>query len=167
MVQVSAWPATLDTVLQTLADVTGVHPPEHPNTVASQGPTRILWLGPERWLIVRPGSSGRDLVSELTEKLSSDAAAIVELSAGRCVFAISGPLAREVLAKELPLDLSLGEFPIGHCAQNSMAHIGVLVNATGEDAFDIFVYRGFAQHLWEILTDAALEFGVDVRASLT
>jgi len=158
MVQVSAWPATVDKVLQALSEIIGVYPPEQPNTVASREQTNVLWLGPDRWLIVKPAESGRDLVSELAERLPSDTAAVVELSAGRCVFAISGARSRGVLAKYLPLDLSRSNFPSGRCAQSAMAHIGVLVHAEGEDAFEIFVYRGFARHLWEILTDAALEF---------
>jgi sarcosine oxidase subunit gamma len=164
MAQVSAWPLTLIEVSRILTEILGLSPPPLPNTVNSQGETNILGLGPNRWLIVRPAKSQRNLASELAEQLSPNLAAVAELGAGRCVLTLSGFRSREVLAKGLPLDLSASKFPAGRCAQSAMAHIGVLVVAKGEDAFEIFVYRSFAQHLWEVLTDAAVEFGVEVSS---
>jgi heterotetrameric sarcosine oxidase gamma subunit len=164
MVQVSAWPATSNSVVRILTEVLGVQPPEQPNTVASREQTKILSVGPYRWLIVRPAEHQRDLAAELVARLPTDASAVVELGAGHCVFAILGPRARDVLAKQLPLDLSESKFPAARCVRSAMAHISVLVHCEGKDALEVFVYRGFAQHLWEMLTDAALEFGLDVRA---
>jgi heterotetrameric sarcosine oxidase gamma subunit len=162
MAQISAWPAASRGVFRILTEVLDVPPPELPNTVANQGQTKILWLGPNRWLIVRPTKS-HDLASELAARLPFDSAAVVELGAGRCVFAVSGPRARDVLVKHLPLDLSASQFSVGRCAQSAIAHIGVLIHAEGQDRFELFVYRSFAQHLWTVLTDAALEFGLEVQ----
>jgi heterotetrameric sarcosine oxidase gamma subunit len=160
MAQVSAWPETSREVSRILGEFLGVSPPERPNGVANQGQQRILWLGPDRWLIVRPAEN-ENLASELVARLPSEAAAVVESGAGRCVFIVSGPRARDVLAKLLPLDLSAAQFPVGSCAQSAMAHIGVLVCVEGEDVFEIFVYRGFGRYFWEILCDASPEFGLD------
>jgi sarcosine oxidase gamma subunit len=38
----------------------------------------------------------------------------------------------------------------------------VHVSATGEDAFELSLFRGFSEHFWEWLTEQALEFGYEV-----
>jgi heterotetrameric sarcosine oxidase gamma subunit len=159
--QVWAWPETSAAVVRILTEALGVRPPEEPNVVASERRIKILWLGPDRWLIVRQVDHPRGLASELIAQLPAGTAALVDLGAARCVFTISGPRSRDVLAKHLPLDLSESMFPTGRCAQSAMAHIGVLVHAESADTFEIFVYRSFAQHLWQLLTDAAWEFCLD------
>ncbi len=158
MVQVSAWAPTAEAAGVLVARSVGLRPPVEPNSVAASGQTRILWLGPHRWLIAMPREPARDLHSELAALLPPDVAAVVDLGAGRRVFAVSGARVRDVLAKELPIDLHPARFPPGRCVQSSMAHVGVLVHALEHGRFEIFVYRAFAQYLREMLTDAALEF---------
>ena len=43
-----------------------------------------------------------------------------------------------------------------------MAHVGVHFTRTGEDAFELSVFRGFAESFWEWLTPQAEEFGYQV-----
>ena len=158
MIQVSAWARTAEAASALVAQVLGVQPPVRPGTVAASGQTRILWLGPHRWLVVMPREPARDLPAELAAILPADVAAVVDLGAGRRVFAVSGAHARDLLAKELPIDLHPAGFPPGRCVQSSMAHVGVLVHAVEQDRFEIFVYRAFSQHFHEMLADAAMEF---------
>ena len=158
MVQVSAWADTAEAVCVATAELLGVRPPEQPNSAAVAGQTRILWLGPHRWLVVTPNTPGRDLAAQLRALLPAAAAAVVDLGAGRRLFAVSGPRARDLLAKELPIDLHPAAFPPGRCVQSSMAHVGVLVHATANGAYELFVYRAFAQYFREMLEDAAAEY---------
>ena len=159
MIQVSAWPATSGEVCRILTEVLGVSPSMQPNAVTELGSVEILNLAPLRWLAVWPVQTQREYASKLAMRLPPDLAAITEVGAGRCVLCLSGPRSRDVLAKLLPIDLSAPRFSVGQCVQSAIAHIGVLVNAAGDDAFEIFVYRSFARHLSEVLMDASLEFG--------
>ena len=166
MVQVSAWADSAEAVCVTIAELLGVRPAQQPNSAAVAGQTRILWLGPLRWLVVMPNTPntpGRDLAAQLRALLPAAAAAVVDLGAGRRVFAVSGPRARDLLAKQLPIDLHPAAFPPGRCVQGSMAHVGVLVHATANSAYELFVYRAFAQHFREMLEDAAAEYADAVR----
>lgn len=158
MVQVCAWPDTEASVCAALASAIGMRPPAEPNRVEARGSTRVLWLGPHRWLVVTPKAPGSDLVGQLRALLPTEAAAVVDLGAGRRVFALSGPRARDVIAKELPIDLHPVAFPPGRCVQGLMTHVGVLVHAIAPEAYEIFVYRAFAQHFLEMLEDAAAEY---------
>lgn len=164
IVQVAAWPATAARVQARLAELLGVRPPQSANTAESGGGIVVFSTGPDRWLIVRP-KSNRILASEVLDRLRPEDASVVDLGAGRRVFAIAGPRCRDVLAKFLPLDLTASRFPPGRCAQSAMGHISVLVHAPRADTFEIFVYRGFARHLWEMLTDGAREYGVEAQST--
>ncbi len=166
IVQVAAWPATHDDTVRLLAGILGVVLPGHPGAVASRGDASILAAAPGRWLIVRPAESsqggaplgGGPLGAQLASALPKDSAAVLELSASRRIFIVSGPRSRDLLAKYLPLDLSGSELTAGHCAHSAMAHIGVLVHVRGDEVFELYVTRSFAQHLWDILVDASVEF---------
>jgi methylglutamate dehydrogenase subunit D len=164
LVQLSAWPSTSPYVFQILTEDIEVQPPETPNTVTRCAHTNLFWIAPHRWLIMRPVARDNGLATELAARFPSDTATMVELSAARSVLVVSGSRSRDVLAKLLPLDLSISKFPPGCCAQSVMAQIGVLLHAAGEDTLEIFAYRSFARHLREVLADAALEFGFDARS---
>ena len=158
MVQVSATAVAAGPVRRSIERVLGASPPEAPNRFAQSGETRIVWIGPHRWLVVMPRRQAFDLAAELSASIKDDGAAVVDLGASRRVFTLSGPASRGVLAKALPLDVDPTKFLTGHCAQSAMEGIGVLLLATAADAFELFVYRGFAQHFLETLIDLSGEF---------
>jgi sarcosine oxidase subunit gamma len=162
MVEITAWVGTIDHVSRSVSEIMGIGPPERPNTVMCRGPLKIYWLGPNRWLLVRPSDGERNLARVLYACLSPHSAAVVDVGAGRSVFIISGSASRELLAKGLPLDLSAREFPPNHCAQTAYANIQVLVHASREEEFQILVSRSLSAHLLEVLTDAGLEFAGSV-----
>ena len=155
MVQLTAWPTTDAQTRLAVSAMLGLEPPNRPNTVSALGPLRILALGPLRWLIVRPARTPC-LTDGLAATLTCDTATVVDLSAGRCALTVSGERSRELLAKHLPLNLSEPAFPAGHCAQTAAGHIGVLLHAESRHTFAVYVYRSFARHLAEMLTDTSL-----------
>lgn len=145
--------------------VTRVTPPIAPNTVA--GPedlangVRILWLGPDEWLVV--GIDDADLAARLDAALAGQHAAVADVSDSRAVIGLAGPAARDVLAKGCPLDLHPRVFGPGRCAQSHLAKAHVLLHQLGsEPRFEIYVHRSFADYLWRWLEDAAAEYGLAI-----
>ena len=122
----------------------------------------IHWAGAEQYFAIADGKPEGALYSELREKLEG-LASVTDQSHGRVIIRIAGPKARNVLAKGTPLDLHSSEFPIGKSALTQMAHVGVHLTRTGEDAFELSVFRGFAESFWEWLTAQAAEFGYQVK----
>jgi sarcosine oxidase subunit gamma len=53
-------------------------------------------------------------------------------------------------------------FKPGYCAVTQIAHVGVHLAQVGPDAFELSVFRGFAESFWEWLTEQAEEFGYQV-----
>jgi sarcosine oxidase subunit gamma len=120
------------------------------------------WAGPDQYFVVAEGRGEGALYRELKSALG-DIASISDQSHGRVIIRIAGPRARAVLAKGTPVDLYPDEFPVGKSALTQMAHVGVHLTRVGEDAYDLSVFRGFAESFWEWITEQAEEFGYQVK----
>lgn len=70
-----------------------------------------------------------------------------EQSHRRATFRIRGAAAVETLSRECRLDLEAA--PSGLVGQTAMADVGVLIHKVDNTpTFDLTVYTGYAQHLW-------------------
>jgi len=120
-----------------------------------------LWAGPDQYYVVADQRGEAALYRELKQALG-DSASVIDQSHGRVILRIAGPKARAVLAKGTPVDLYTDQFAMGQSAVTQMAHVGVHLTRTGEDAFELSVFRGFAESFWEWLTEQSEEFGYQV-----
>jgi methylglutamate dehydrogenase subunit D len=109
------------------------------------------------WIAARSDSMIR-----LARELPAAAGTVTMLSAGRVRLRITGSQARDVLAKGISLDLHPAVFQVGRGAQTGLHHTGVFLERVGDDSFEIYVQRTYAESIWEWLIDAALPFGYDV-----
>lgn len=134
-------------------------PPGHS---AANGTLALHWCGFEQWYAVAEGFADGALYGELRETLSG-LASVSDQSHGRVIFCIAGPRARDVLAKGTPVDLHPRAFGPGRSAVTQMAHVGVHIAQVGPDAFELSLFRGFAESFWEWLTEMSGEFGYEVR----
>ncbi len=158
VVQVAAFDAPR--AAEAVSAAIGVAAPLGRGGVATSGDSTVLWTGPGRWLVVEPES--RDLASLLAHHCPGDVAAVTDLGHARMALRVEGPRTRVLLAKLCTLDFDPAAFPPDSCAQSQLGQIGALLYCRAEDAFDLFVFRGFAVSAWEMITDAALEFGYRV-----
>ncbi len=149
--------------LQVARTTIGYALPTEPNTVTEGTNSRALWLGPHEWLLVAP--LGTALVATLGRGLAGRAFAATELGDARAVIGLSGPNARDVLAKSCPLDLNPKSFGPGRCAQTKLSRIAAII-AQRDDApsYEIYVARSVARYTWRWLEDAGSEYGVAIVA---
>ena len=137
--------------------------PTEPNTVAVNGEMLALWLGPDEWLVVTPPSAQTRLSESLEAALDGKHAAVTDVTGGQTVITLSGPRARDVLAKGCPLDLHPAVFKPGHCAQTLVAKANVTIRCVdGSPAFELIVRRSFAEYMALWLHDAAQDYGPSV-----
>jgi heterotetrameric sarcosine oxidase gamma subunit len=140
--------------------------PMTPRRVADGG-IHFIWAGPGRWLAAAPHRAPGEFESHLREALSG-LASVSSQSDGRSIIRISGPKAREALAKGVPLDLDPRAFGPGDTAMTVVAHINVhLWQSDAAPTYDFAVFRSFAGSFCERLVDAAKEFGVQVKPRTT
>jgi sarcosine oxidase subunit gamma len=141
--------------------------PGEPVTTASRGGLTAIWLGPDAWLITCPREDLSRHMSALREALQDVHSAITDVSDGRVAFRLSGPSARDVLAKGCPLDLEHPGFRAGMAAQSLLGKASVLIHLVDDQAvagptFDVYVGRSLAHYLFAWLEDAGREYGVQV-----
>lgn len=129
---------------------------------SAQGKALTLhWCGFEQWYAVADGLSDGALYEDLRDGLQG-LAAVCDQSHGRVTLLIAGPRARDVLAKGTPVDLHPRAFGPGRTAVTQMAHVGVHLAQVGPDAFELSVFRGFAENFWDWLTEMSAEYGYEV-----
>ena len=144
-----------------LAAVTGGLPAGS-GAVAGSGDTSVLWLGPSEFLVVAPTeaheSLGGGLIQSLRDALGTDSGQVVDLSANRTTFELTGPQARSVLEKGCSLDLHPRVFKTGTAYSTEIANIPALLWKTGDESFRIFPRASFAEFLGRWLLDAMREY---------
>jgi len=140
--------------------------PTAPCTVSSNADLSIAWLSPTRWLVIAP-DRGPGILEKSLREACGDSGAIIDVSHGRTVIRIDGPNARNVLMKGAPLDFHHKVFTPGRTAQSAISQCGVVLVCVADDAFDLYVFRGFGLHMWEWLNDAAAEYGCAVANPIT
>ncbi len=146
---------------QRIASVTGGLPAPC-GGVTGTGDVSVLWLGPEEFMVVAPReaheSLGGDLLQALREALGDDAGQVVDLSANRTTFELTGPRSRAVLEKGCSLDLHPREFKAGTALSTEIGNIPVVLWKTGEESFRLFPRASFADFLGRWLLDAMREY---------
>lgn len=114
-----------------------------PNRSQSKSGARVLWVG-----------KGQALLMGADCPILSEAAVVDQSDAWACV-EIAGEAAEDVLARLVPLDLRRGGFNLGHTARSLIGHMTGSITRTGENAFEIMVFRSMAETLVEELSRAA------------
>jgi sarcosine oxidase subunit gamma len=95
---------------------------------------------------------------------------VTDVSESRTVITLSGPAARDVLARGISLDLHARAFGPGQCAQTSLSRVNVLLHqtdndgSTGAPSYEIYVLKSFSDYLWRWLGLIAEDFGMSVQA---
>jgi sarcosine oxidase subunit gamma len=83
---------------------------------------------------------------------------VVDLSANRTTFELSGPRARAVLEKGCALDLHPRILKAGTALNTEVGNIPVVLFKDGEESFRLFPRASFADYLGRWLLDAMREF---------
>jgi len=128
---------------------------------ASKNGLAFHWCGVDQYFAIAEGKAEAELYRELKTRFEG-LASCSDQSHGRVIIRVVGPKACTLLAKGTPVDLHPAAFGPGKSAMTQMAHVGVHLVQTGEDAFELSVFRGFSENFWEWLTEQAEEYGYQV-----
>ena len=145
--------------------------PIDPNTVNGKpATTRVMWLGPDEWMVITKPQGGKRVFDALWKNLKVDGmhASVVDTSEARTTLTVSGKHARDVMAKLCSLDLHPSQFVPGQCAQTIVGKVGVMLlhtaeTKTGGSTYELYALRSFSTYLWKRLEDAATEYGVCIK----
>jgi sarcosine oxidase subunit gamma len=126
--------------------------PNHANCKENNG---ICWMSPDELLVLCPHDTVADTLAQMNTRLAKAFALCVDVSDARAVFELSGPNAREVLAKLVPVDLSPAGFTEGMFRRSRMAQIPAAFWLHAPDTFRIITFRSNAQYAFDLLKVAA------------
>src|SRR5215510_6268930 len=117
----------------------------------------FIWTGPDQWLA--QGPPGKE--AQLAEAFSG-LVFIVDQRHARTLLRVSGPRARDALAKGLAIDLHPRAFATGSATATSVAHIAVLLwQVDDRPTYEFAVPRSYALSFWHWLQASAAEYGVE------
>ena len=124
--------------------------------VSGNNDTRILWAGPDNWLIF---SNSDNLSEEITKNLSNNEFAITDMSHSKAIIELSGKNLKEVLKKGCPINFNdLNKNQSINSIYNGIAITIDFVNDQPETV-RVMSLRSFGESLYHSVTDASLEFG--------
>ena len=118
--------------------------------------TRILWNGPNNWLLV---SSKKEILKEINEKLVDTDFAITNVSHSRAIIQIEGKNTKEILKKGCPFNFN--ELKKDTCLNSTYNGMSVTIDMLDDnpDKVRIFTLRSFGESFYHSVTVACLEFG--------
>jgi methylglutamate dehydrogenase subunit D len=138
----------------------GLDLPARPQQTEARNLT-LVWTGPGQWLALCRSAEAPQARRRF-EPLAA-LCTLVQADDARTILIVSGPKARETLAKLLPIDLHPRVFHAGDAAVTTAAGIPTLIwQADDNPTFEIAVPRSLAASFWHGLSDAAAEFGYRV-----
>ncbi len=118
----------------------------------------LMWIGPDQWL----GVGSPDRIGEVRDLLApfEPACSVVQAGDARVTLTVSGPRARETLAKLVPIDLHPRTFPADAVAVTVAGATPVIVwRRDGASGYGLAVPRSYAASFWHWLVDSASEYG--------
>ena len=136
----------------------GVDLPTSASTWVETDTVRVIWLGPDEWLVTSSVATPQELESGLREAVAGRGA-VVDVSGQRSTVRLTGEHARDLLAGGCSTDLHPRVFRRGMAVQTLLGRTAVVLLALDDTAtgYDILVRSSFARYLATWLLDAAVE----------
>ena len=124
--------------------------------VTSNSNTRILWNGPNNWLLI---SNKKKLLKEIVTKFDENNFAVTNLSHSRAIIELDGENAKEVLKKGCPYNFN--ELKKNNSLNSTFNGMSVTIDVLNDNPqkIRIFTLRSFGESLYHSITDSCLEFG--------
>lgn len=126
--------------------------PGHSNSKEDQG---ICWMSPDELLVLCSYAEVATKLAAMKSTLGNAHALAVNVSDARASFQVRGPLAREVMSKICPVDLSVAAFRPGMFRRTRMAQVAAAFWMPDDETFQIICFRSQAQYVFDLLIVSA------------
>ena len=136
--------------------IDGLNLSSEPLKVTSNKDTRILWAGPNNWLLV---SKKKEILKNIKNDFKDSDFAVTDLSHSRAIIELEGKNSIEVLKKGCPFNFN--EIEKNICINSVFNGITITIDIIDDSPTKIrlFALRSFGESLYHSVTDACLEFG--------
>ena len=163
LLQVSAFASEAEQVGADLAAALGLPLPAG-NRLSGDTRKSLRAVGPGVWLVV--GELGALPDATTLRATLAARASVVDLGQARCALQLRGAAATRTLAKFCGLDLDPSAFPTGSATNTRFGHVGMhLARVDDVPTYELLVFRGYAEFVFDALCEGAAEFGFRVEPS--
>ena len=114
------------------------------------------WMSPDELLVFVPPATLASALATLETALAGAHCLIADVSDARAVFRLTGPGAREALAKGAPVDLAPAAFGLGDFRRTRLGQVAAAIWSPEAEVFELMCFRSFAEHVALWLETAAL-----------
>lgn len=160
IVQVAAFAGAEKAIIAAISRVAGLKLPDGAGGGVATEHKAAFGIAPGKFLVV---AQVEGIGAELAAAVLGTDGTVTDLSHGRTAIRVAGPKAEWVLSKFFAIDFALAAFPVGAGRATLHHDIFALIQRTGPDVFDIYVFRSFARSFWTMLCHGAEEVGYEVR----
>ncbi|MFK7876981.1 MAG: sarcosine oxidase subunit gamma [Paracoccaceae bacterium] len=137
-----------------VSTVTGVDMPRQGEANCA-GANGLFWMSPDEILVMCLRDEVAANLDKIRKSLHQDHALVENVSDARAVFHVTGPLARDVLAKLAPVDLSPECFQPGQLRRTRLAQVAAAFHMREDHCFEVICFRSVAQYVFDVLKTAA------------
>lgn len=151
--QICAWPETITEIGATAANCVGAQQAPKPLRSIGDAGQALLRVEPLKWWLIG---------AELPE-INAEQGTVLDLSHSRTRLRLHGDHATSLLNRFIAVNLSEHAFPVGSVVSSSLHHVGLTL-WRNQSGYELFIPRGYAVSVWELLKESALQFGLEVVA---
>ena len=130
---------------------TGFPAPREAHVAGDKG---LVWMAPDEVLLLGPYAETEAAAVAVSDALAGTHCLAVNVSDARMMISLSGPLARDVLAKLTPVDLDPSAFGPGQIHRTRIAQVPAAFWMTNAETFEIVAFRSVARYVFDVLTAA-------------
>ncbi|MWB78527.1 sarcosine oxidase subunit gamma [Pseudooceanicola sp. 216_PA32_1] len=114
------------------------------------------WMSPDELLLMLPPAEVAGALAALAEGMAGEHYLAVEVTDARALFSISGEgaVAREVLARLAPVDLSPAAFGPGNFRRTRLAQVPAAFWMLEDGSFELMCFRSVAAYVFGLLCTA-------------
>jgi heterotetrameric sarcosine oxidase gamma subunit len=133
----------------------------------------VVGSGPGEWLLLGPPGRADEIaagIADRTGRASDGYASSTELTHGRALVRLTGPMAADVLSAVCRIDLSDAATPDGAAFRSSVAALATDVirdDVGGARSYLLHCERSSGQYLFDALLSAGRDFGIEIDGFTT
>jgi sarcosine oxidase, subunit gamma len=110
---------------------------------------QVAWMSPDELLLVVDYARAPEVIAAFDVAMQDEFVTVADVSDARALLTVTGPHARDVLAKICPVDFA--GFEIGEIRRTRAAQIAAAVWRQSETEWRLVCFRSVAGYMWDLL----------------
>ncbi len=123
--------------------------------IITAGENALAWMSPDELLLLLPHDKVPATLRQMSQSLQGVHHLATDVSDARGLFNLSGPGAREVMAKLTPVDLHPASFGPGQFRRSRLGQVAAAFWMTAEAEFSVICFRSVADYVAALLAQSA------------